>query len=63
MTLKELSEVLWQNSTPSNEPLEVRKLILEDGVLEVIFWDAEEDFIYSELDFLLPNEGDRSFQE
>lgn len=51
MTLKELSDVLYQNSTISNECLELRKVILEDGVLEVIFWDHAEDFIWSELDF------------
>ena len=51
MNLKELSDVLQQNITEGNDGLEIRKIYLEDGVLEVIFWDHDEDFIFCELDF------------
>ena len=51
MTLEDLSEIAAQNITYDNKFLEIRKMIFEDGVWEVLFWEPEEDFVYCEMDF------------
>ncbi len=59
MTLRELSEIVYQNIDYDNEMLKIRKVHIEDGVLEIIFWGDDTPTLYiCDLDFSLDDPED-----